>query len=98
MSEDSQQHPDHLIPMGDCPDSAGMKHAIAVKDGRPVGIHHVRECHDGEPLPHGQDLYFVDRKTGRVVDHMKIDGPAQVATDRYRNGWDAIFGKPPEAN
>lgn len=82
---------DTLIPIGGCSD--GREHVLALKDGVPVAATHVRRVTDGQPLPDGE-LFWVDSNTGRVVDSMRIgNGPAQVATPAYRQGWDAVFGK-----
>jgi hypothetical protein len=61
----------------------------------------LRKARDGEPLsagavqlgnPQGDGVYEVLDEVAPVValDH---SGPAQVASDAYRDGWDGIFGK-----
>jgi hypothetical protein len=64
-----------------------------LKEGRPI---------DGEviSLSARQDLPFLyDVKTEMADPHPEArrrptsDGPAQIATEQYRKGWDAIWGR-----
>lgn len=87
---------DRLLDAGECGD--GMRHMVATKSGVPVAVTHMRRVEDGECLQPGDRVYYVD-EDGRVVDTFSTGpGPAQVATPKYRNGWDAIFGKKDSAD
>ncbi len=83
---------DTLLPLGPCGDS-GREHVVAMAEGRPVAMTHFQRVEEGKPLPADADLYWVDSRTGKVVDSMRVgNGPARVSTPAYREGWDAIFG------
>ena len=87
---------DTLVPLGPCEE--GGFHVAAVKDGEIVAVNRGTFVKDGEPIHEGMDYYAVDSKNGKVVDSFRLDsGPARVATPKYRNGWDAVFGKKPES-
>ena len=69
----------------------------------PVEIGTMRPLREGKPidgevvsLRQRRDLPFLyDVKTELDAEPRRAtsDGPAQVATDRYRKGWDAIWGR-----
>lgn len=96
MSDDDT--PDRLVNLGHC--EGNTYHAATVKDGKTVRVGHARLVQDGQPLPQNCDVYHVEPDTGRVVSTTRIGkgskvqdtGPAQVATQQYRDNWDAIFG------
>jgi hypothetical protein len=86
---------DHLVPVGDI-GADGVEHAIAVKDGEPVALMHVRQVHDGQPIAPGSTVHYIEADTGKVVDSIRLaggSGPAQVATKKYRDNHEAIFGR-----
>jgi hypothetical protein len=70
-----------------------------------VEIGELREAKDGMPI-HGDlvrlkprtehdRLFDVETLHARPAAQLAAGhGPAQVASDRYREGWDAIFGEP----
>jgi hypothetical protein len=60
----------------------------------------LRKVREGEPIlagaielgnPQGNGVYEVLDEVPPMV--RESSGPAKVATDAYRNGWDGIFGK-----
>lgn len=61
----------------------------------------VQRVADGEPLNEGDEVSAVENpncRCGRWQDLKPVykrEGPAQVATDEYRAGYDRIFGKKP---
>jgi hypothetical protein len=71
---------------------------------RPLEIGTVRPLRDGRPLDGAGEVITLrprpdmplvcDVKTELELPESRAtsDGPAQVATDRYRRGWDAIWG------
>jgi hypothetical protein len=74
---------------------------------RPLEIGTVRPLREGRPLdgagevvtlrPHPDMPLVCDVKTELALEpRATSDGPAQVATERYRRGWDAIWGTPAE--
>lgn len=51
---------------------------------------------DGEPLPEGAELICVEKPDAdgwQASTTLYRNGPAQVATPAYRDGYDRIFGK-----
>lgn len=86
---DEERPFDSLHEAGECPE--GGVHMIASKDGRPVGMTHMERLEEGRPIPPGRTVYYTD-DDGHIVDTFRY-GPAQVASPRYRDGWDAVFGK-----
>lgn len=61
----------------------------------------LRQAREGEPLQDGAVLlsetedsgvYNVDYEYKAPGQKVTTSGPAQVATDNYRRGWDNIFG------
>jgi hypothetical protein len=92
-NDDKPAGPDRLVDLGPCGADDGEHHMLALKEGQPVGLTHMRPVVEGQPLPADGNVYWTD-KSGRVVDSMRLGkGPAQVATPEYRTGWDAIFGQ-----
>lgn len=50
---------------------------------------------DGAPIPPGASMVHVDqecREGWHDVTTLYTNGPAQVATPEYREGWERIFG------
>ena len=91
MSDNDHPEPDYIHVDGPCP--TGGLHAIAMKDGRVMGMGHAQRAKDGQALLPGQTLYHTDHD-GKVVSSVRAPGvgPAKVNTPAYRNGWDRIFG------
>lgn len=96
MNDDEK--PDRLIHLGHC--EGNTHHVLAMKDGKPVRVGHAKVAQDGQPLPQNCDVFHIESDTGRVVGTTRIGKgskrrtgrPAQVATQQYRDNWDAIFG------
>lgn len=54
------------------------------------------EVQDGKPIPEGAELLQVDYRPSEEwhdAETVYRNGPAQVATPAYREGYDRIFGK-----
>jgi hypothetical protein len=54
---------------------------------------HVEE---GKPFRPGQEYVHLEKREDGAYDCETLfggDGPAQVASDSYRSGWDSIWGK-----
>ena len=70
---------------------------LAKKDGdRGVQLIHGHPIKEGQPLPPGASLYRVEgnRKKGyRMQTLLEHKGPARVSSHKYREGYDAVFGK-----
>ena len=71
---------------------------IELSDGEQTHVGPVKHVREGAALPPGHTLIHVeadDSREGyyRVTSEFTTPGPAQVATDEYRAGWDQIFGK-----
>ena len=78
----------------------GERFAYRRRDGEiEVGV--VRETKDGRPLPEGAELVQMKLENGCDGDcggwheatTVYRNGPAQVATLKYRDGYDRVFGK-----
>jgi hypothetical protein len=72
-------------------------------EDQPVEIGTVRPLREGAPIE-GEVVSLEPRKDMPLVCDVKVQvdarrpttaGPAQVATDAYRSGWDAIWGRRP---
>jgi hypothetical protein len=93
---------DVAVLTGPTPDKKGMRIVRFHEDTVSVG--EVRPVEDGKPF-YG-DLISLSRREGAppfvrnvevVVEGPKYrGGPAQVATDGYRQGWEATFSPEPE--
>lgn len=69
--------------------------ALRRRDGN-VEVGTFFEAHDGQPIPEGAELVQVDynpRNEWHNAETLYKNGPAQVATPAYRDGYDRIFGK-----
>jgi hypothetical protein len=68
---------------------------IRRQDGRvEVGTFH--EMREGQPMPDGAELVQIDYRPNSEWHDSKTlykNGPSQVATPKYREGYDRIFGK-----
>ena len=62
----------------------------------------IREPTEGSPIYPGTEIMTVDAHcdggwhAAETVYRSGGEGPAQVATDEYREGWDRIFGNKPD--
>ncbi len=73
------------------PDGVAVRHT----DGG-TGFGTFREVKEGQPIREGAELIRVgdeDKDGWRDVTSIYKSGPAQVATPRYREGYDRVFGK-----
>jgi hypothetical protein len=108
MPEDSPQNPgggafDVVMLAGKTDDGAGTK-VVRARPGR-VEAGEVRPVKEGQPIVAGEMVHLEPRKespalfdvhvvheakpAGAKTDH---NGPAQVATDDYRESWERTFG------
>lgn len=70
-------------------------------EDRPFEIGTIRPLEEGKPIE-GEVVTMRRRKDIPVLFDVEVqlpetrraDGPAQVATEDYRRGWDAIWGRP----
>jgi hypothetical protein len=73
----------------------GKRMAIRRRDGQEDEVSLISKMKDGEAVPAGAEIIHI--KPGddewHDVDVLYRSGPAQVATPRYREGYDRIFGK-----
>jgi hypothetical protein len=84
-------------------DNEGFQILRRRNERAPVELGTMRPLREGKPidgevvsLRQRADLPFLyDVKTELADDSRRAtsDGPAQVATDEYRRGWDAIWGR-----
>jgi hypothetical protein len=94
MSEPKKPDVAHVLAAS----SDGHKVVVREHDGQlSVGAlcPHVEE---GKPLLHGREYVHLEPRADGGYDVESLyggDGPAQVATESYRSGWDAIWGKKP---
>jgi hypothetical protein len=81
-------------------------------ENHPVEVGTLRPLREGKPID-GEVVTLQQRSDVPFVYDVKVevpahessseprratsDGPAQVATDQYRRGWDAIWGRRPAA-
>lgn len=74
-------------------EGGGRMFARCNENGVSVGTMSVAE--DGKPLSEGSELVRLTHiENNRYqVEHLYSHGPAKVASEEYRNGWDRIFGK-----
>lgn len=72
-------------------------------EDQPVELGTIRPLREGEPID-GEVVSLKPRKDAPFVCDVKVqidtrrptaDGPAQVASEAYRAGWDAIFSGHP---
>lgn len=100
---------DVALVVGPTADLEGVHVLRRRSEDAPVELGTVRPMKEGEPIdgevvklrPRKDAPFAFDVKTvlpGRKAGHgerrLTSDGPAQVATDDYRRGWDKIWGKP----
>ena len=66
-------------------------------DGVPIepAVHGLSQLREGQNLSKDQTLYRIERSS---KGHVKVkpirlnEGPVQVSTKAYRDGWDQVFG------
>ncbi len=71
-----------------------------LKEGEPIldgGVFMVKPRGDGTPICDVEDVPIPGQKTCQeCIAEAGHKGPARVATPKYRDGWDRIFGGKPE--
>jgi hypothetical protein len=95
---------DVALVFGRTDDQEGLQILRRRGDDHPVELGTLRPLREGRPIagevislkPRGDYPFLCDVKV--EVPQAEItrgisDGPAQVATDDYRTGWEAIFGR-----
>lgn len=98
---------DHKLFLGpELPGTGGARVSVRHTDDHQVEVAMARIAKEGEDLtgsrvffghPVGNVVHIVDEldlRGGQPATTLNT-GPAQVATDEYRNGWDRIFGECP---
>jgi hypothetical protein len=81
-------------------------YSVLRKRGESVELGALREVEEGKPL-HGELVKLSRRSEHPLLFDVNVlhdsapklserSGPAQVATDAYREGWEIIFGQPSE--
>lgn len=93
---------DVALVVGPTEDQQGFRVLRKRSEDAPVELGTVRPMKEGEPID-GEVVKMRPRKNVPFVYDVKSvmdapkrftsDGPPQVATDEYRRGWDAIWGK-----
>ncbi|NUO49866.1 MAG: hypothetical protein HOV80_13510 [Polyangiaceae bacterium] len=106
--ETAPSEPKDVLFVGSPATEGGGAPVLRVREGR-VETGELREAQEGKPIvgelvklskrPEHERLFNVEvlakgpePKPARALEHK---GPARVATDKYRQGWDAIFGARP---
>lgn len=96
-----------MVVLGPPTDDGGGLGVVRFRNGQ-VEAGQVRPLEHGKPLHQGEVVRLVPREGCPQVCDVKVDlelpapkraqaGPAQVATRRYRENWDAIWKKKPKA-
>jgi hypothetical protein len=67
---------------------------VRIKNGETLhgAVHPMKE---GQPAPPGAEILKLESNDGngfKVTTLLAGSGPAQVANEKYRSGWDNIFG------
>lgn len=96
MSDDEEIKVGPLIAPGE--------HAAYRRRGEEIETGVVRTMKDGQPITEGAELVQVKTNKGcdmncggwHEAKSVYKNGPAQVATPKYRDGYDRIFGKKKE--
>lgn len=72
----------------------GCEHALVVQEQDGV-TKRLTPVHEGQAVPPGTELVAIKRgpRAGTVRLLSLHSGPPKVATKRYRDGWDTVFGK-----
>lgn len=100
MSDNSDTKPEGQCAIG--PDMGNGQHpVIVVHEGGSVHSGMARAYKEGEPMLPGDSIVeVVPHEHGCGIGSYRTlyaqephSGPAQVATEAYRRGWEAIFGK-----
>jgi len=104
--DDETPRPDDTIFVyGRGPEDAAA-YSVLRKRGESVELGALREVEEGKPL-HGELVKLSRRSEHPLLFDVNVlhdstprlsqrSGPAQVATDAYREGWETIFGEPNE--
>ena len=97
---------DVVMMHGTTPDGAGAK-VLRARPGR-LDAGEVRPLKDGQPITAGEVVRLERRQDAPALYDVKVEhevkaaartqvGPAQVATEAYRESWERIFGGRPES-
>ena len=98
---------DVAVVFGRTDDQQGLHILRRRAEGQPVEMGTLRPLREGKPID-GEVISLRPRKDYPFVCDVKVelpasadgdqrsttDGPAQVASDGYRRGWEAIWGRP----
>jgi hypothetical protein len=100
-----RQLDDVALVFGRTDDQEGLQILRRRGNDHPVELGTLRPLREGRPIagevislkPRGDYPFLCDVKVELPQDDAtrSADGPAQVATDEYRTGWEAIFGRRP---
>ena len=108
--ESAPSEPIDVLFVGTPASEGGGAPVVRLREGR-VETGELREAQEGKPIvgelvklskrPEHERLFNVEvlakgaEPPARALEHK---GPARVATEKYRQGWDAIFGARPPAD
>ncbi|HVR62194.1 MAG TPA: hypothetical protein VMU50_09870 [Polyangia bacterium] len=100
---------DVAVVFGRTDDQQGLHILRRRAEGQPVEMGTLRPLREGKPID-GEVISLRPRRDYPFVCDVKVelpdpsgdhrstsDGPAQVASDGYRRGWEAIWGRPTSA-
>lgn len=75
----------------------GVRIGIRHREDHSISIINYSTVEEGKPLREGAEVMEVSRdgsNVARVLSSFKIEkGPIKVNSNKYREGWDAIFAK-----
>ena len=93
---------DVVLPCGPTEDGHGVH--VLRKRGERLEIGELRAAEEGKPLhgdlvrlSHREGTPLYDVETLHELERSPRGGPAQVATDKYRKGWESVFRRAPRA-
>ena len=79
----------------------GVRFGIRHSEDHAVEVGKFVEVPDGTAIP--EDVTLLHKRDGEDVydvvgtpSEMRSSGPARVASNSYRSGWDAVFGSKPK--
>ncbi len=84
------------------PTEDGQGYRVIRQRGGEIEVGAVRPLEEGKPI-HGEIVRLKAREDSPVLFDVDVQhgitapraGPAQVATEKYRQGWDSIFARNP---
>jgi hypothetical protein len=108
-SSKTRRADDVAVVFGPTDDQRGLHILRRRAEGQPVEMGTLRPLREGKPID-GEVISLRPRQDYPFVCDVKVelpdpnadqrstsDGPAQVASDGYRRGWEAIWGRPARA-